>query len=413
MKKALRIAQWEYLERIKNKGFILMTFFFPLLVIGFSFLPMLMEFQEDKETKVIGLIQKNIDLAKDFEKSLQEYKTVDNQPVYLVRKFNLINNDTQLTIDSLSSLVLQKALHGFIFLEKVINDSFVVTYHSENVLSIRDLTRLEKKINQVIMNYKLTLSNIDSEIIKKLYTNYPLKTVKITLKGKEHFDSEKAFLGGFAFTMLLMISLLTTGGLLVRSITEEKSNRVIEILLSSCSAEDLMTGKIIGLSALGLTQISVWLMVAISIGGSVLIQFLKIENVTWSLLYFTLGYILYASIFVGLGSIGNSEQESQSITSILALFIVLPVMLIFQILENSNSTLIRILSYFPLTTTPTMSLRINFFEISLIEKFLTVFILLFSIYFSIKFSSKIFRVAILSYGKFPHIKEVIGWLKSE
>lgn len=413
MRKALRIAQWEYIERIKNKSFILMTFFFPLVVIGFSFLPMLIGSQEDKETKVIGLIQKNIDLAKDFEDSLQEYKTVDNQPVYLVRKFNLIKNDPQLTIDSLSSLVLQKALYGFIFIEKVNTDSFVVTYHSENILSVRDLVRLEKKINQIITNYKLSSLNIDPEIINEVSKNYNLNTVKITSRGKEHFESEKAFVGGFIFTMVLMISILIAGGLLIRSIVEEKSNRVIEILLSSCSAENLMAGKIIGLSSLGLTQIFVWLLVGISITGHLILQYISIENLMWSVVYFTLGYIFFASLFIGIGSIGNTEQESQSIMSFLSLIIFLPLMLVFQILESSNSTLIKIFSYFPLTTTQMMTLRINFFEVSLIEKLATILILIVSIIITVKISGKIFRIAILSYGKLPNIKEILGWLKSE
>lgn len=413
MKKALKVAQWEYFERIKNKSFLLMTFFFPLIVIGFSFLPMLIESKEDKETKVIGLIQKNVDLFLDLENSLKEYKTGNNQPVYILRLINPINDDYQLTIDSMSTLVLQKTLHGFIYLEKINPDSFAVTYHAENILSIRDLTRLEKKINQVITNSKLSELNIDPEIVNKLSKNYPLNTVKITSKGKEHFETEKAFLGGFFFSMILMISLITSGGLLVRSIVEEKSNRVIEILLSSCSAQDLMTGKIIGLSALGLTQIIVWLLVIISLAGPFALQYFKIENLVWSFVYFFLGYVLYTSIFVGIGSIGNTEQESQSIMNFVSLLLILPVMLTFQILENSNSIFIRILSYFPLTTTPMMTIRVNFFEISLTEKFVTILILIASIILSIKISSKIFRVAILSYGKFPHIKEVIGWLKSE
>jgi ABC-2 type transport system permease protein len=123
--------------------------------------------------------------------------------------------------------------------------------------------------------------------------------------------------------------------------------------------------------------------------------------------------VFYASLFIGLGSIGNNDQESQSIMSFLSLVIMVPIFLAAQIIENPQSTLSKFFSYFPLTTAPMMTMRVNLTEVDILEKIITLVILLISIYGSIWFSGKIFRVGILSYGKVPNISEIIKWLKAK
>jgi ABC-2 type transport system permease protein len=413
MKKFLIIAKWEYLERLKNKTYIFMTFFFPLIIFGITLVPSLFMSEEDKETKVIGLLEENVSIQSDLEKLLSEYKTVDGQPSYLIQKINLSGLSESKAIDSASNLVLQKMLEGFVYLKKVNADSFVVEYHSEKISSFKDIARLEKAINQSLIKIKLEGYNINPELSKKLTKQIEVKKVKVSPEGKENLDLEKVFIGTFAFVWFLVMSLLMVASSLVRSVVEEKSNRIIEILLSSCSAQDLMAGKIIGLSALGLTQIFVWILIAISAVGPMIFDYVQLQNFGFVLIYFVLGYLLYSSLFIGIGSIGNTEQDLQSIMSILSLLIVFPIILSVQVFENPSSKFIDYLSYFPLTTAPLMTIRVSILEVSLTDKILTIGILILSIYASIWFSAKIFRVAILSYGKTPNIQEIIKWLKSK
>jgi ABC-2 type transport system permease protein len=208
-----------------------------------------------------------------------------------------------------------------------------------------------------------------------------------------------------------MMMIIYSGGMLVRSLLEEKSSRLMEILISSCTPDELITGKIFGLSALGLTQIIIWALVSTTLVNSAVIPSEIFNNILPVLLYFLLGFIFYSSIFVGIGSVVTSEQEAQMITTYLSFILVFPVVFSISIFNNPNTPLISILSYIPLTLPSVMILRINVAPISSIEFFLTIAIMLVSIYITIIVSSKIFRIGILSYGKRPSIKELISWLK--
>lgn len=389
-----------------------MTFIFPLLVFGIILIPTLLIEKEDAYTKVIGLIEKNISVTDELEKILSEYKTKDGQPSYLIRKISS-DQDIQTTIKIATNYVKDKSIEGFVFIEKISSDSLLVEYHTQKVTNIKDISRLEKAISQVITNEKLKELNLNAQRINELTKPTSLKLIKVTEKGKENLDTEKVFLGTFFFIMFLMMSLIMSAGLLVRSVVEEKSNRIIEILVSSCSTNDLMAGKILGLSALGITQILVWFVLAISIGGPIILNYIQIQDPLFSMVYFVLGYIFYSSLFIGLGAIGNNEQESQSIMSVVSLLIFIPIFLAGQIIDNPESTMGKYFSYFPLTTSPMMMMRINITDVTLLEKVITLIILIISIFASIWFSGKIFRVAILSYGKTPNINEIIKWLKSK
>jgi ABC-2 type transport system permease protein len=289
MKKFLIIAKWEYLERLKNKTYIFMTFFFPLIIFGIALAPSLLVSDEDKETKVIGLIERNISIQDELDQNLSVYKTVDGQPSFLIQKINFPDLGLEALIDTASKLILEKNIEGFIYINKVNTDSFIVEYHSEKISSIKDITRIDKAINQALTKVRLKTYNVDPKIAERITKSVEVKKVKVSPEGKENLDLEKVFVGTFAFIMLLVMSLLLVASSLVRSVVEEKSNRIIEILLSSCSAKDLMAGKIIGLSALGLTQIFVWVLIAVSTLGPVILDYVQIQSAGFVILYLYLG----------------------------------------------------------------------------------------------------------------------------
>lgn len=410
MKKVFLIARWEYLEKIKNKSFLFSMFVLPLIIIGFSFLPTILEQEEDLSTKAIGIIQENIDLYNDLENSLSKFKTNDNQPAFLLRRMDA--DDIETAIGKGETLVNEKVLDGILIIRRIDPDSFKIEYRANNITAIRLINRLENASNQCITNWRLKNSNINPQILKLIEANYSLETIKISKKGQTKIKSEQAYVIIFGFVFLLYFSIIMSSSLLVRSIAEEKSNRIIEILVSSSETTELMLGKVIGLSALGITQLMFWGLLIISFAGPFILQNFQNVNIGLSLIYFLLGYIFYASLFVGLGSIANTEQESQSIMSILYLIIILPVIFSFQIMENPDSTLANILTYIPLTTPTVIVIKLNVIGISLIEEILTLLLMFISILITSYLSGKIFRIAILSYGRTPSISEIIKWLKS-
>jgi ABC-2 type transport system permease protein len=212
--------------------------------------------------------------------------------------------------------------------------------------------------------------------------------------------------------MMLLFLVLTSGQLLIRSVVEEKSNRVIEVLLSSCSARDLMVGKILGLSGLGILQMLIWGVIGLGIALQTGTQLFAIENVALSIVYLLLGYLLYSAIFVAAGSPVTTEQEAQQITSYVSLFLVFPIVLAMPAMQNPDSLLIRILTYIPLLTPAFMVMRIPIQMPALWEIIATIALLIVSSIFMMWVAGKIFRTAILVYGKRPTLRELLRWVRT-
>lgn len=182
--------------------------------------------------------------------------------------------------------------------------------------------------------------------------------------------------------------------------------------MSSCSATQLMAGKIIGLSGLGLTQMGFWAIVGLAISLKLAITMISLSSAFILLIYFLLGYLLYAAIFVAAGSPVSTEQEAQQLTTYITLILVMPIVLALPVMQDPDSTLVKVLSFIPLLTPTMMALRIPIQMPSTIEVLLTVALLSASVVGAIWAAGKIFRTAILIYGKRPTLFEIVKLLQT-
>ncbi|MBU2446425.1 MAG: ABC transporter permease [Bacteroidetes bacterium] len=414
MRKVFSVAKWEYLEKVKTKAFLIFMILFPVILVGMAFIPALLRLEEESETKAFGFIECNISIFTDFVESIEEYKTKNNQPSYIFRKVQNSENNCEANKSSADKFVFDKKIDGYVLIKQVATDSVIMEFRGENVSNVKDINRFENKLNQIISERKIISAGLSPELVESFRKKFEIKPVKISKSGEEKETSfMETFWSSYIFVLLLMMMIIFTGGMLVRSVVEEKSNRIIEVLVSSCTADQLMAGKIIGLSALGLTQIIVWGLLGIAISGPVGASFINLENLILIFIYFALGYVFYAAIFVAIGSLANTEQEAQQFTSYVSLILVIPIMLSFQIMNEPNSDLVKILSYIPFTTAPIMTMKINIVQPPLIEFILTIGVMLVGILIVIFIAGKIFRVGILSYGKSPKLKEIFYWIISK
>jgi ABC-2 type transport system permease protein len=212
--------------------------------------------------------------------------------------------------------------------------------------------------------------------------------------------------------MAMFFLIFTSGQLLVRSVLEEKSNRIIEVLISSCSPSELMVGKVLGLSAMGLTQMGFWAIVALAVfarfGSSVLPP---ADHLLLMAVYFVLGYLLYSAIFITVGTPVTTEQEAQQVNSYLVLFVVLPVALVVPVMQHPEATWVKVLTYIPLLTPTFMALRIPVQMPSPVEIIASIVLLVVATYVMMIVAGRIFRVAILATGKRPSLREVLAWAR--
>lgn len=414
MKKILTIAKWEYIEKLKTKAFIISLIITPLIIIGFSILPTLLSNKEELRTKAIGVVDPSGEYFNQLNSELRKY-TIDNgQPNYIL--LNLTTGGK--TIDELKSeadkKVLENKIEGYLLIKYGSTDSMSIEYRSENFGSFRDLGRFEEKINKIRIDNELLKKGIDPEVASVIQNNIELQQIKIEKSGKEgKQDFLVVFFSAFIFILLLMMMVIYSGQLLVRSLIEEKSNRLIEILISSCSPEELLTGKILGLSALGLTQIIIWSFIGISLVGGAVIPPEAFENILPMLVYFILGFLFYTTIFVGIGSIVNTEQEAQQMTTYISLILVMPIVIAVSAIQNPDTMIVKVFSYIPLTIPSIMLLRFKVAPVPVSDIIITLAILILSILITLKIAAKIFRIGILSYGKRPTINELISWTREK
>jgi ABC-2 type transport system permease protein len=220
------------------------------------------------------------------------------------------------------------------------------------------------------------------------------------------------FIIPYVLSIFLVISIFSASSYLLRSVSEEKESRVIEIVLSSVSASELLAGKVLGLGALGLTQVLVWLLSGALLTGGLgamvagVAIALKPSIFVLSLAYFLLGYLLYGTLMAAAGSLGTSMRESQQVAGIFTFGAAVPLMFNSLILASPNGVIARALSYFPLTAPTTMMLRLPLATVPPLDLAISLIGLLIAIPFVLWGGAKVFRMGLLLTGKRPALKQV-------
>ncbi len=414
--KALAVAKWEYVEKVKSKAFLISLLLMPIIMIGFGVIPSLLMSQPDKESTVIGIIDRSGNFFEPLARALEErYKLPNGQPNYVLKP---ISDWTGVEIESVKwaadSLVMSKVIEGYVVIGREILTDSAVEYRSYNAGNIKLISRIEGVIRDIVVEKKLQAKGLDPILVRQLTAPVEMKTIKITKAGtEEETGFEKVFFTSYIFMMMMFFLVATSGQLLVRSMLEEKSNRIVEILMSSSSAPHLMAGKIIGLSGLGLTQIAFWAVIGIVISLQFGVTMISLGSAIILLIYFILGYVLYAAIFVAVGAPVSTEQEAQQITSYLIMILIVPIVFAVMVVQNPSSTLVHVLTYIPLLTPSMMAMRIPIEMPSALEIIITSIILLASALGAMWIAGKIFRTTILSYGKRPSLKELWMLLRTQ
>lgn len=414
MKKVFEISKWEFLEKVKTRAFILSLIITPALVIIISIGGTFVSSTDQESTKAIGILDSSLVYFYPLSKTLENIKVDNGQPAYLA--FNLYEPmaDFKKNISSADREVYNNKIAGYILIRRFQDDSLGVEYRSKNPGNFKDAQRIESAIKDVRVQISLKKLGINPGSLRTALNDVTVNQVTIKEDGKsEKTDFMAEFLSSIIFIMLLLMMIIYSGQMLVRSLVEEKSNKLIEILISSCTPDELLAGKILGLTALGLFQMLIWACIGIALAGSAMIPVSAFDHILIMLIYFVLGFLFYTALFVGIGSIVTTEQEAQQITSYLSLMLVLPIAISASAIFNPDSTLVEILSLIPFTIPAIMLLKINVVSVPPLEILLTSIIMIASIYITIFAASKIFRIGILSYGKKPGIKELISWIKEK
>ena len=404
------IAKREYLERVRTKAFLISTILIPVLMGGGIF-GSIVSGSRAKSTSHITVVSEDQQLATDLQAELQSGK--DSRMT--VDVISPGNSATRATLDAMLS---DKQIDGYLWITPAANPgerpSFSFTPRSAADISTKGV--VSSALRTVLMRERLAHQGMVASDVDSL-----MQPVKVdTTQAGKNADTTSSFVAIYVLFFLMYMVILLYGMNVARSIIEEKTSRVFEVLLATIKPEEMMAGKVIGVGSVGLTQVAVWLLTAVILTSSSIVGALAGGNVHVSLnpmqiiffvVYFLLGYLLYSSIAAALGAMVNSEQELQQLNMILVMPLAGCMFALAPVITNPNGPVARIISLIPFCTPLIMYLRISLATPPAWEIALSIALMMVTIYAILWVASRIYRVGILMYGKKPNLPEILRWLK--
>ncbi|MBA1341630.1 MAG: hypothetical protein C5S40_05760 [ANME-2 cluster archaeon] len=421
MNKSLMIAKYEFLKTVKRKEFILMTLGFPLFFVLIMLVPLLLAGTSSPEDLNLGYIDRSnsfefpdeITVRRSMIFSNVIQGATNNQELdgtnngkYPIIKFTQYPDVTQAKQDLRSG-----TLSGYLVIpEDYIKTGIVESYVIGKVTDIPHDELSELMINNLLRD------KVDEDTLQRVKDPITFKQFSIETTGEVSEKGISDLLEDFALPyitgILLLISIFTSSGYLLQSVAEEKESRIIEILLSSVTPIEMLTGKIVGLGAVGLLQIAIWL--SVGFAGLIYVFAISINPflLILSLAYFILGFLLFASMMGAVGAISGSMRESQQLIPIFTFPAIAPIFFMQVLITEPEGTLSMFFSMFPLTSPVAMLIRMGVSDVPAYQIAVSLLILVVSVYFVIIASARLFRVGLLMYGKRPDIGEIIRYMKT-
>ena len=431
------ITKREFLNKVKNKSFILMTFLSPLIMVGVITLVVYLTQLNNDKVRTISVLDESNLFANEFE---------SNEST----KYDILES---IDLDTAKKLVKEAENYGLLYIPKGENIDAIadkIKFFSEDSPSLLVMDKIEDKIEEKARKIKLKNSGLDPEIVNQL-------RVRINTN-LETFDGEKTsklgsglkLIFGGAAGYLLFMFIIIYGNMIMRSVIEEKTSRIIEVIISSVKPVQLLLGKIFGTSLAGISQFLIWVIIGsillttvsavlgIDVAGAQMAQQqelidqvasnpqaqdeinlivqeilnLPLANLVIMFIFFFIGgYLLYASLYAAIGAAVDNETDTQQFM----LPIIMPLMLaiyvgFFTVIENPHGTVSQVFSYIPFTSPVVMLMRIPF-GVPIWQQVISLVLLFGTFFVTVLMAAKIYRIGILMYGKKPSYKELAKWLK--
>ena len=422
MKKIFAVIKREYLQIVKTKGFIISTVLAPVIMIAFIAVPVLLSVKSTGEKKTIAVVDMTGQVFQEFDRTLAEYKMKDESRRYTVQEFRPTADISGLR-SLLSQRVLANEFSAYIFIPDSILSGGEAEFVSQHVSDFDEIKRLGESLNRVVVGLRLTKEGLDPKRVSDYMKHVGLKTIKVTPQGEKE-DVGGTFAMAYVLVLLIYMTLIFYGSIILRGVIEEKSNRVVEVVLSSLKPFELMMGKILGIGAVGLTQYAVWASIGFVMsqyGMSMVTSLVPAASgikfaipsyiFFYFVVFFILGYFLYGTLYAAVASTVNNEKEAQQMLMPITMFLVLPILLMTMVIKNPSGSTSVILSLIPFFAPIIMFMRICVLMPPAWQVALSIGLLGLTVVAMVWLAAKIYRIGILMYGKRPSLPEIVKWIK--
>ncbi|NOX17421.1 MAG: ABC transporter permease [Chlorobi bacterium] len=414
--RTIAILKRELREKLLSKTFILMTILLPVFMMIMVAIPALLN-SFDSEGAKVEVVSFSDSLTVNLKASFAESGFVKDSTVIPIFK-TVSEADFNDYLASKENDLLKEKLSGIIYIPKSALKDKDISYYSKTPKNIRMIERLRTPINKVLVEEYFASKNIPPDELEFARKSVDVKSFKVS---KDEAVKEEGYGGlilSYLFTFLLYISLLMMGSMVLQSVIQEKSNRIVEVLLSSVTSKELMIGKILGAAITGLIQMTIWLAPVILVASTswfmlpkeVTIDISAIQ-VIYLLFNFFIGLLIYVGLFAMVGSIFENPQDAQSGMWPIMLLIIIPFFISMSMIENPDNPIANIASMFPFAAIIVMPAKMALVDVPLWQV-ITASIVNVATFFAIfPIAGKIYRVGIMMTGKKPKWSEIIKWLK--
>jgi len=422
------VAKNEFLKRVKTRWFVFTTLLGPIVMVGFfTVVGIVTATSLETNEKVISLRDETSRLESEFVDPSGKitFKATDSSD------------------DELKKLVLSGDISGYLVLPNgLIEGTESARYYSTEGGGISNFSGdLRSIVRDAVRLVRLEDQAVSREVFEIINANVSLDSIQLSDEGEEQGSTAAYAIVGGIMGFLIYVTMLVYGSVVMQGVIEEKTSRVVEIIISSVKPFQLLMGKVLGIGAMGLVQMSFWAILiaaGTTFSGAIIgligpptgsnlpdtatqaeildsigftIPDLGPEVFIWFVLFFLMGYLLYATLFAGIGSAVEQQQDAQSLMIPVMMPIIVSIMFLQAVLEAPNSTLSVALSLFPFTAPIPMVVRIAMIDVPFWQIALSFSLLVGAFLGAVWVSSRIYRIGILSYGKKPSLKELIRWLR--
>jgi ABC-2 type transport system permease protein len=439
-KKIFAVVRREYIERIRTKAFWIGTLIIPFLFIGLIFVQIYVARKSGGEHHLVvvdltghmyqplanELARREKEPAKTSDKisaTDDPNEAAKDQPskrsIHWVLENRPVTGDLEKTKEALRKEVVAKKINGYLVLDPESLKKDKVEYYSGTVSEFTAMSQIESALNYVRLRDKIVAHGLPPEVGNELEKTIDLRAFKVTEAGTAE-EKGAGIIAALVFFFLMYSTFFMYGYQVMRGVIEEKSNRIVEIIIASVRPTELMLGKIIGIGLVGLTQYLAWAFIAMNLSlpglatmfaGSDVVPKIPISLLGYFVLFFVFGYFLYASIYTAIAAPFNTDQEAQQLAMIPMAMIISSVAVYPAVMNNPSGGIALFFSLLPFTAPLIMFLRTSLGQVPAWQIALSVALLAATTVALAWFAGRIYRVGILMYGKKPTIPEILRWAR--
>ncbi len=430
------VIKREYLERVRQRSFIVLTLLLPAIMIGAFVIPAKLSRMKSSTMKRLVVVTSTPQFGGIVRQQLLAASKPDDETVAANKENDKDKDDnfddkpgrdyaievdanaTEAERTALRNRVNAGDIDGFLWLSDDAVAARKVTYYGRGSGGFLEKSWLSEQLDRSILLRELEQRGVGSAQVDQLLKPVTLETMRVE-GGKETKANDKGmFFAIFAMVMLLYTAVIFYGVSVMRAVLEEKNSRVMEVLLSSATSTELMAGKLIGVGAVGLTQIAIWIVMAAvyalpALAASASTGEIRIAPLTLAAfaLFFLLGYMLFSSVYAAIGAVITSEQEGQQLQFIIVLPLIISVFMMGPVMRAPDAPVAVWSSMVPFFSPVLMYLRIAVQPPPIWQIALSLVLLVGTIAGILVLCSRIYRIGILMYGKRPTLPEIVKWLK--